>query len=404
MASVIALERLNQDTILFRFCQRIGDWLFSTDPGLRVRSSMAMLAVLLMVCSAGVMLWIGHAGYGAMAAMVWWSAISIGGLVVVAALIRTNVTRAWSDPALTFLQILWGVSCSAAAYVLAGEAKGVVPSALAVTLLFAALNLNAKQIVAVSLYALLVYAAAIAASLQLDPRAQPAMEIGYAGVIVTMLMGCMFLSLRLYELRMRLRNQRQDLALALEENRELASKDPLTGLLNRRHMLELLHLEQRRCQRGVRSMLIAQIDIDHFKDINDTYGHHVGDVALQRFANQVRQNIRSSDVLSRWGGEEFVLLLSDSDIAGALHTLNRVRLAVQNCPVEGAPPGVFMTVSMGLAQHIPGESVELTLDRADRALYRAKRAGRNQVVLGERPTVEALNHAHVANLIEKVSN
>lgn len=365
----------------------MGYWLFSVHPGLRVRSSMAMLAVLLMVCSAGVMLWIGYAGYASMGAVVVWSVVSVGGLVVIAGMIRSGITRQWRDPALTFLQILWGVSCSAVAYVLAGEAKGIVPSALAVTLLFAALNLNARQIVAVSLYALLVYAAAIAASLDLDVHARPEMEIGYAAVIVTMLMGCMFLSLRLYDLRKRLRKQRQDLADALEENRELASKDALTGLLNRRHMLELLHLEQRRCLRGVRTMLLAQMDIDHFKEINDSYGHRVGDMALQNFADQVRQSIRSSDVFSRWGGEEFVLLLSDSDVSGALHTLNRVRLAVQSCAIEGAE-GMCMTVSIGLAQHIPGESVELTLDRADKALYSAKRAGRNQVVLGERPVVE----------------
>lgn len=365
-------------------CQRSGNWLFSTSPTLRVRSSMAMLAVLLMSGSAGVMLWLGYAGYGSLRGITLWAAAAVGGLIVMAAMVRSGMTATWRDPALTFPQIMWAITASAMAYVLAGSAKGVVPGLLAVTLLFAALNLRAKQIVAVSLYAFGAFSCAVLFALNLGHGAALEMEMGYAAVLVIMLTGCMLLSLRLYQLRGRLRKQRQELAAALEENRELASRDPLTGLLNRRHMLELLHLEQRRCLRGVRTMLLAQLDIDHFKSINDTYGHGVGDLALQTFADRVRENIRSSDVFSRWGGEEFVLLLSDTYVEGAMLTLQRVREAVQNAVIDGGPVSLKMTVSIGLAAHIAGESIEVTLDRADKALYCAKRAGRNQVVLGTR--------------------
>ena len=348
---------------------------------LRVRASMAMLAVWLMVCSSGVMLWLAHAGYASVAAMTWWALVATGGLVVMAALVRLDLTATWRDPALTFPQILWAVTSSAVAYVLIGEVKGVIHGLLALTLLFAALNLKAKQIVAVSLYALGTFSLAVLFSIHLSRESAP--EIAYAAVLLIMLLGCMLLSLQLYQLRVRLRRQRQELVLALAENRELASRDPLTGVLNRRHMLELMHLEQRRCLRGQRTMLLAQMDIDHFKQINDTHGHGVGDLALMTFTQVVRENIRSSDVLARWGGEEFVLLLSDTHLDGALLTLERVRAAVEAAEVEGGPPGLRMTVSMGLAEHQPGEAVELTLDRADKALYAAKRAGRNRVALGE---------------------
>ena len=348
---------------------------------LRVRSSMAMLAVWLMVCSSGVMLWLAHAGYASVAAMTWWALVATGGLVVMAALVRLDLTATWRDPALTFPQILWAVTSSAVAYVLIGEVKGVIHGLLALTLLFAALNLKAKQIVAVSLYALGTFSFAVLFSIHLGRDSAP--EIAYATVLLIMLLGCMLLSLQLYQLRVRLRRQRQELVLALAENRELASRDPLTGVLNRRHMLELMHLEQRRCLRGQRTMWLAQMDIDHFKQINDTHGHGVGDLALMAFTQVVRENIRSSDVLARWGGEEFVLLLSDTHLDGALLTLERVRAAVEAAEVEGGPPGLRMTVSMGLAEHQPGEAVELTLDRADKALYAAKRAGRNRVALGE---------------------
>ena len=371
------------------FCRRSADWLFSVDPILRVRSSMAMLAVLLMMGGAAVMLWLGYTGFGSLTAISWWAALSVGGLVVMALVVRMGWSIGWRDPSLTFQQILWAVTSSAAAYVLAGEAKGVVPGLLAVTMLFAALNLRAQQIVAASLYAVVAFFAAVLLSLKFNRTTAPELELAYTGVVVLMLIGSTLLSLRLYQLRGRLRKQRQALAVALEENRELASRDALTGLINRRHMLELLHLEQRRCLRGVRTMLLAQMDIDHFKNINDTYGHAVGDKALQTFAEVVQDNIRSSDVLSRWGGEEFVLLLSDTDIEGALLTLNRVRLAVQNACVAGVAETLQMTVSIGLAAHVPGEGFEATLDRADKALYCAKRAGRNQVVLDVRPTADA---------------
>lgn len=372
-----------KDINLRALSQRSIDWLFSADPTLRVRSSMAMLAVLLMLGSAGVMLWLGYTGLAPLQAMAWWSLVAVGGLTVMAALVRCGWSARWRDPSMTFQQILWAISCSAVAYVLAAEARGIVPGLLAVTMLFAALNLRAKQIVAVSLYALGAFSLAVLFIIQLDNSTEPALEIAYALVLVLMLTGCMLLSLRLYQLRGRLRKQRQELAVALKENRELASRDALTGLINRRHMRELLELEQRRCVRGVRTMLLAQMDIDHFKSINDTYGHGVGDMALKAFAQTVRDNIRNSDVLARWGGEEFVLLLSDTDVAGAMLTLQRVRAAVEGTTMPDAPPGLQMTVSIGLAEHMAGEMLEVTLDRADKALYSAKRAGRNQVMFGE---------------------
>ena len=368
------------------FYHRCMDWLFSADPVVRARSTMAMLAVLLMAGSAGVMLWLGYSAQAPLSVMLWWTVFAVGGLAVMAAMVRWGLSSNWRDPALTFQQILWAVTACAMAYVLAGEGKGVVPGLLAITMLFAALNLRAKQIVAVSLYAFGAFAIAVLFSIY-SYRTSLSFEIAYAAVLVLVLIGCMSLSLRLHQLRGRLRKQRQALAIALEENRDLASRDVLTGLINRRHMLELLDLEQRRCSRGLRTMLLAQMDIDHFKAINDTYGHGVGDMALQAFADVVRANIRNSDVLSRWGGEEFVLLLSDTDMDGALLTLHRVLRAVENTVIPGAPLALKMTVSIGVAGYMPGEALEATLDRADKALYCAKRQGRNRVMQEAEPCV-----------------
>lgn len=375
------------DSPLSGLCKRLSDWLFSTHPTLRVRSSMAMLAVLLMASSAGVMLWLGHAGYGSLPHIRWWCAAAVGGLAIMAALVRSDITANWRDPALTFPQVLWAVTCSAVAYVLLQEqARGVVPGLLAISLFFAALNLKARHIVSVTFYALCAFTLATLITIHEQGKGwgRP-LDWAYAAVLAIMLLGCMLLSLHLYQLRGRLRKQRQALALALEENRELASRDALTGLLNRRYMLEVLRLEQDRRLRAGHRMLLAQMDLDNFKAINDNHGHSVGDLALKTFADLVRSCIRNSDALSRWGGEEFVLLLSDTSIDNALRTLNRIRMAVEQTEVHADCVTLRMTVSVGLAEHLPGESIEMTLERADRALYRAKHAGRNCVVLGDHP-------------------
>ena len=146
-------------------------------------------------------------------------------------------------------------------------------------------------------------------------------------------------------------------------------------------MHDLLDLEHRRSQRSGRPLLLAQLDIDHFKRINDTHGHATGDRALQAFASTVRSNVRSTDVLARWGGEEFVLMLAETDPGGARDLLDRIRLAVAAMEMPLANGTLRMTVSVGLAQHQPGDTVEQTLERADQALYAAKSQGRNRVVV-----------------------
>lgn len=376
------------------FLARSTNWLFSSDIALRNRSSMSMLAVCLMATSALVMYCLAQANFASQTAVLVWAVFALGGCMFMALLVRSGCTAGWRDPALALPQILWAVTSSAVAYVLAGSAKGVVPGAVAIALLFAALNLRAKQIMVVSFYALGVYAVAVLVAFYEQGPSGRNLELIYGLVMLNTLLGCMFLSLRLHQLRKRLHVQRQELSAALEANKELASKDALTGLINRRHMMELIQLEQRRCMRGARTMLLVQMDIDHFKNINDTYGHSIGDQALTTFAQIVSSNIRSSDVLARWGGEEFVLLLSDASVQGALHTLNRVRTAVSVASIEHRLPQLRMTVSMGLAEHIPGEPVQATLERADHALYSAKRSGRNRVVLAPRPPT-ACAHAEV---------
>ena len=201
-------------------------------------------------------------------------------------------------------------------------------------------------------------------------------------MVVVVLLSSTFLTTRVQSTREHLRRQKAELAQALEQIRQLATHDDLTGLLNRRAMLDRMQLEQRRSLRSGSPLLIAQLDIDHFKAVNDTHGHAAGDLVLQSFADTVRRNVRDTDVLARWGGEEFVLLLCDTPASDAVTLMERLRQAVQAMQVPVAQGGqpITVTVSIGLARHTPADPLAGTLERADQALYAAKAGGRNRVV------------------------
>ena len=178
--------------------------------------------------------------------------------------------------------------------------------------------------------------------------------------------------------KLELERVQAELLLQTERLERLAITDELTGLHNRRCLRLIL---DRECQRGIRHHSVLSclaLDLDFFKRVNDTYGHDVGDTVLQRFASILMDNIRSSDSCFRIGGEEFIILLPETDIRGAWRTAEKIRLSVENTQFQGVEHR--LTVSIGIAasnENGPAENEEL-LQRADQALYTAKRQGRNR--------------------------
>jgi diguanylate cyclase len=162
---------------------------------------------------------------------------------------------------------------------------------------------------------------------------------------------------------------------------ELASRDELTGLFNRRHMSELLAQHLMACKRAGDGFAVALVDLDHFKHINDTHGHAVGDSVLRAFAEQAGAAMRVSDTIGRWGGEEFLVIYSGSNAHEAAQGAARLRerVAAAAVTIPGGQPLRF-TVSIGLTEHAPFESVDALVERADRAMYQAKSQGRDRVV------------------------
>jgi diguanylate cyclase (GGDEF)-like protein len=161
----------------------------------------------------------------------------------------------------------------------------------------------------------------------------------------------------------------------------LAMIDSLTGTLNRRAFMLEYERELSRCTREKTALALAIFDLDHFKDVNDTHGHLVGDQVLRQVADTLRASLRGHDVLGRYGGEEFALLMPGADAAAAMVATERARVAVGERPIEAGSVSVPMTVSAGVAAYgVSGSDWESLLRSADAALYEAKRAGRDRVV------------------------
>ncbi|MDB5892574.1 MAG: hypothetical protein JWQ88_105 [Rhodoferax sp.] len=176
-----------------------------------------------------------------------------------------------------------------------------------------------------------------------------------------------------------LRQKNEDLTEALQIIAKMADLDPLTQCMNRRAAMRNL-AEPVRHERFGACFGIILLDVDHFKIVNDTHGHAVGDAVLVAVAERLRQHLRAQDVLARWGGEEFLCLMSDVDATALWAMAERLRGALAATPLLPPPPAELrVTASLGLALCRLGDSLEDTIDSADQAMYQAKRAGRNRV-------------------------
>jgi diguanylate cyclase (GGDEF)-like protein len=193
----------------------------------------------------------------------------------------------------------------------------------------------------------------------------------------------MVLSAFASQMRARLADGRRRLAASLEQIRELVHYDELTKVYNRRTLIERLHQEHGRAQRTGVPFCVLLIDLDHFKAVNDTFGHGAGDEVLKAFAATMRAAMRGSDVFGRYGGEEFLAILNTTAPAAAQAAIGRMRAAVAAHDWNSIAPGLRLTFSGGLAGYRLGEAATQLLNRADEALYEAKGAGRDRVIVKE---------------------
>lgn len=198
---------------------------------------------------------------------------------------------------------------------------------------------------------------------------------GYDNELCTIYDGDFFLSLG-RQLGLVLEN-----ALFYEKIEKTANEDPLTGLANRRAADQFIEKEISRYQRYKQKFCVALLDLDHFKQVNDTYGHDVGDEVLKKSAHLYHDTIRATDFAARWGGEEFLLVFIGCDISIVGLLLERLRHSQAALRIKTGASSVLVTVSIGAVEYEEGESLAECIKRADESLYKAKSRGRNCVVI-----------------------
>jgi diguanylate cyclase (GGDEF)-like protein len=360
---------------------RLRDLLLTTDRVQALRLRQTALALVLMAFSVALLqfaAWLVELPRGPLN---WWAGFSVAGLLVVYLAIRSGWSLRFADPSLTVPQMSYAIACSAVGYALVGPVRGVAFPILMVILMFGMFKLRARSALGISLFALLCFGLSMAWMSSQHPQAYPwTVELTHFLMLACMLPAVSLLAGRLSQIRLRLATQKQELGQALEQIQAMATRDDLTGLLNRRHMQTLMEQETQRCVRNGRSYCVALLDIDHFKHVNDGYGHSAGDAVLRAFAEAGQGAIRSADVLARWGGEEFVLMLSDTRMPLATVGVERLREQVAAMQVEFGGQRLQITVSAGLTEHRFGDTLAQTLERADMLLYEAKSHGRNRVM------------------------
>jgi diguanylate cyclase (GGDEF)-like protein len=174
-------------------------------------------------------------------------------------------------------------------------------------------------------------------------------------------------------------NDITDSVILVKKLEDAAYIDALTGIYNRKHFFELAKVNIERAMRFNNSIYSAMLDLDFFKSVNDTYGHTAGDLVLIKTAEVIRRTIRSYDLLGRYGGEEFVLLITDLDITEANHIMERIRENIEQSVINYEGIDIRITCSIGLAKFAEGDTMETSVKKADEALYTAKNSGRNKV-------------------------
>ena len=255
-----------------------------------------------------------------------------------------------------------------------------MPALMGLVQMFGAFMLSPRDCRRMGAFSVLALATVVLVGVLRSPEVfDPRIEFIHFLLAAVVLSATAVLAGQLSELRTLQQTQKVELRGALAKVHQMATHDELTGLPNRRQVMELLAHEERRALRQESPLCVCLIDIDHFKNINDNFGHQAGDSALQRFAGIVGAGLRAGDVLARWGGEEFILLLPATQIDEAARVLERLRLRCVDRGNWTDRPELQVHFSAGLSAHVAGEPTQLVIARADAALYQAKRSGRNRL-------------------------
>lgn len=316
--------------------------------------------------------------------------VVLGSLLFFHLALRSGWSRRLRDPSMTLVHILFAILIGLWVIAKAGEGRTILLMLFIMAAFFGAFQLRQREFMLVALVAVAGYTAIVVHDIvtrQITTSTQ-VVVLELAG-FATLMVWLAWFGSYMANLRRTLSRRNRDLHQATQRLRHLAEHDELTGLPNRRRLIARLEAAAQESSRGESGFSIAVLDLDRFKQVNDRHGHQAGDDVLSEFARRASALLRGVDWLvrvddtvadiGRFGGEEFLAILPDTDLTGAGMAAERLRKEVSETPFSTCDGPVACTVSIGVAEHQPGEGIHRTIARADEALYAAKEGGRNRV-------------------------
>ena len=287
---------------------------------------------------------------------------------------RLHWHKRCGDPSLTMAQLGAAILLMLTVFALDQSVHLILGPFLLVVFSQSAFRVKPAALGIFSAVCMVTYLALLFAS---DPVREDQFQRGilvWLAVAITLPLICT-MSAHIYRLRQALKSTRHQL-LQIEEK---AIRDELTGLYNRRQLIVELDTAIAHASQHGTTFCLAIIDVDHFKNINDKQGHLVGDVVLREFARVASESIRNTDIFGRYGGDEFMHILRDTELKGAVMHAERLRVHAHFLDLRGVMPAKSISLSIGIAQYRADENAESLIERADTGLYLAKERGRNRV-------------------------
>jgi diguanylate cyclase len=303
-------------------------------------------------------------------------AVSFLGIVIcnllIFAIIRSGLNKSFKDPSLTLLQMIMATFWVMVIVYYADSMRSLVLLVYLVVFVFGLFRLNVWQFLFLSAFAVVNYSLVIFLLYKTHPEFINKIDI--LNIVILAMVLPWFSLVGGYITKLRAQISR-----ALSTIEKLAIIDDLTQVFNRRQMYKILEEQKALVDRGIHPFSICIFDLDHFKRVNDTFGHSSGDIVLKTVAQETQKNLRNIDHIARYGGEEFILILTNSEKQEAMDCAERIRKVVEKLEFENMPDDFRITISVGVAEFQPNEVIQEAINRADTGLYRAKLNGRNKV-------------------------
>ncbi len=350
------------------------------DPQQALRIKRYLLAALSSLTVIIFMALLHLGGYMEMAGLKWSTAGILLCIAVFYAMLRSGLNLRFSDPSMTAAQMTCAMLViSSTAFFIESDARDTVVPILLMIFYFGIYRMDTRAMIRLAMINIAFYGALIAALYLYRPHALDLhLELLRWAMLALVSLWFSTVGGHVTKLRRELAARRASIEALLE-------RDDLTGVGNRRFLTHMLEQEKSRAHRSGTIFCVAMLDLDYFKKVNDTYGHAAGDQILKVFAQVAQQGLRKIDYFGRYGGEEFMLIMSDTHLEGAKATAERLRANVESVRFNDVDPKLVQTVSIGIAEYQPEEPIEHVQLRADKAMYKAKSRGRNRVEIDSNP-------------------